>query len=136
MEVNLFMNKRNIIYNHIKNVKRARKSKESHCNSCIFSMSSNDLAYILGIKENDVLAPCPLSAYVLLIYGFINSCAYDQALGNSVQKHPIPKKNIAQRFDLLNKKQKNYIITDLQKRYVDCGLGCKQECKIIEVNKI
>ena len=86
------MNKRNIIYNHIKNVKRARKNKEINCNSCIFSMSSNNLAYILGIKENDVLAPCPLSAYVLLIYGFINSCAYDQVLGNLVQKHPIPKK--------------------------------------------
>ena len=130
------MNKRNIIYNHIKNVKRARKNKETHCNSCIFSMSSNDLAYILGIKENDVLAPCPLSAYVLLIYGFINSCAYDQALGNLVQKHPIPKKNIAQYFDSLSEKQKNYIITNLQTKYVDCGLGCKQECKVIEVNKI
>ena len=130
------MNKRNIIYNHIKNVKRARKNKESHCNSCIFSMSSNDLAYILGIKENDVLAPCPLSAYVLFIYGFINSCAYDQALGNLVQKHPIPKKNIEQYFDSLSEKQKNYIITNLQTKYVDCGLGCKQECKVIEVNKI
>lgn len=130
------MNKRNIIYNHIKNVKRARKNKETHCNSCIFSMSSNDLAYILGIKENDVLAPCPLSAYVLLIYGFINSCAYDQALGNLVQKHPIPKKNIEQYFDSLSEKQKKYIITNLQTKYVDCGLGCKQECKVIEVNKI
>ena len=130
------MNKRNIIYNHIKNVKRARKNKESHCNSCIFSMSSNDLAYILGMKENAVLAPCPLAAYVLFIYGFINSCTYDQALGNSVQKHPMSNQNAVQYFDSLSEKQKKYIITDLQIRYVDCGLGCKQECKVIEVNKI
>ena len=130
------MDKRKIIYDHIKNVKKARKNKESHCSSCIFSMSSDELAYILGIKEDDVLAPCPLTAYVLFIYGFINSCTYDHAVGNLVQEHPIPNQNIAQRFDLLNKKQKNYIITDLQKRYVDCGIGCNQECKIIEVNKI
>ena len=130
------MDKRKIIYDHIKNVKKARKNNQSNCNSCIFNMSSNDLAYILGIKEDDVLAPCPLTAYVLFIYGFINSCIYDHAVGNLVQEHLISNQNIAQRFDLLNKKQKNYIITDLQKRYVDCGLGCKQECKIIEVNKI
>ena len=135
MEVN-FVDKRKIIYDHIKNIKNARKNKKSHCNSCIFNMSSNDLAYILGMKENAVLAPCPLTAYVLFIYGFINSCTYDHAVGNLVQEHLISNQNIAQRFDLLNKKQKNYIITDLQKRYVDCGLGCKQECKIIEVNKI
>lgn len=130
------MNKRNIIYNHIKNIKKARKNKEIHCNSCIFNMSSNDLAYILGMEKDDVLAPCPLAAYVLFIYGFINSCTYDHALGILVQKHPILNQNIRQRFDSLNKKQKNYIITDLQTKYVDCGLGCKQECKIIEVNKI
>ena len=130
------MNKRKIIYDHIKNVKKARKNKESNCNSCIFNMSSNDLAYILGIKEDDVLAPCPLTAYVLFIYGFINSCTYDHAVGNLVQEHLISNQNIAQRFDSLNKKQKNYIITNLQTRYVVCGLGRKQECKIIEVNKI
>ena len=130
------MDKRKIIYDHIKNVKKARKNKESHCNSCIFNMSSNDLAYILGIKEDDVLAPCPLTAYVLFIYGFINSCTYDQVVGNLAQKHLISNQNIAQRFDLLNKKQKNYIITDLQKRYVDCGIGCNQECHITEANKI
>ena len=135
MEVN-FVNKRKIIYNHIKNVKKARKNKESNCNSCIFNMSSNDLAYILGIKEDDVLAPCPLTAYVLFIYGFINSCTYDHAVGNLTQKYLISNQNIAQHFDSLNKKQKNYIITNLQTRYVDCGLGRKQECKIIEVNKI
>ena len=130
------MNKRKIIYDHIKNVKKARKNKESNCNSCIFNMSSNDLAYILGMKENAVLAPCPLAAYVLFIYGFINSCTYNHAIGNLVQKHPILNQNIDQYFDSLNEKQKNYIITNLQTRYVDCGLGCKQECKIIEVNKI
>ena len=130
------MNKRKIIYDHIKKVKKARKKKESNCNSCIFNMSSNDLAYILGMKENAVLAPCPLAAYVLFIYGFINSCTYDHAVGNLAQKYLISNQNIAQRFDLLNKKQKNYIITDLQKRYVDCGIGCNQECHIIEVNKI
>ena len=130
------MDKRKIIYDHIKNVKKARKNKESHCNSCIFNISSNDLAYILGMKENAVLAPCPLTAYVLFIYGFINSCTYNHAIGNLVQKHPIPNQNIGQYFDSLNEKQKNYIITNLQTRYVDCGLGCKQECKIIEVNKI
>ena len=130
------MNKRKIIYNHIKNVKKARKNKETHCNSCIFSMSSNDLAYILGIKEDDVFAPCPLTAYVLFIYGFINSCTYDHAVVNLAQKHLISNQNIAQYFDSLSEKQKNYIITNLQTKYVDCGLGCKQECKIIEVNKI
>ena len=130
------MNKKSIIYNHIKNVKKARKNKESNCNSCIFNMSSNDLAYILEIKEDDVLAPCPLTAYVLFIYGFINSCTYNHAVGNLVQKHPIPNQNIDQYFDSLNEKQKNYIITNLQTRYVVCGLGRKQECKIIEVNKI
>ena len=130
------MDKRKIIYDHIKNVKKARKNKESHCNSCIFNMSSNDLAYILGIKEDDVLAPCPLTAYVLFIYGFINSCTYDHAVGNLAQKYLISNQNIAQRFDSLNKKQKNYIITDLQKRYVDCGIGCNQECHITEANKI
>ena len=130
------MNKKSIIYNHIKNIKKARKNKESHCNSCIFNMSSNDLAYILGMEKDDVLAPCPLAAYVLFIYGFINSCTYDHALGILVQKHSILNQNIGQRFDSLNKKQKNYIITDLQTKYVDCGLGCKQECKIIEANKI
>ena len=130
------MNKRKIIYDHIKNVKKARKNKESNCNSCIFNMSSNDLAYILGIKEDDVLAPCPLTAYVLFIYGFINSCTYDHAVGNLTQKYLISNQNIAQHFDSLNKKQKNYIITDLQKRYVDCGIGCNQECHITEANKI
>ena len=130
------MNKKSIVYNHVKNVKKARKNKKIHCSSCIFSMSSDELAYILGIKEDDVLAPCPLTAYVLFIYGFINSCTYDHAVGNLAQKYLISNQNIAQRFDSLNKKQKNYIITDLQKRYVDCGIGCSQECKIIEVNKI
>lgn len=131
------MNKRKVIYNHIKNVKKARENKESHCNSCIFNISSNDLAYILGIEKKDtILAPCPLAAYVLFIYGFINSCTYDHALGNLVQKHPIPNQNIDQRFDSLNEKQKNYIISYLQTKCVDCGLGCKQECKVIEVNKI
>ena len=99
-------------------------------------MSSDELAYILGIEEDAVLAPCPLTAYVLFIYGFINSCTYDHAVGNLEQKHPISNQNIAQRFDSLNKKQKNYIITDLQKRYVDCGIGCNQECHITEANKI
>ena len=112
------MNKKSIIYNHIKNIKKARKNKKIHCSSCIFSMSSDELAYIL------------------FIYGFINSCTYNHAIGNLVQKHPIPNQNIGQYFDSLNEKQKNYIITNLQTRYVDCGLGCKQECKIIEVNKI
>ena len=131
------MNKKSIIYNHIKNIKKARKEKkEGCCGHCIFSMSSDELAYILGIKEDDVLAPCPLTAYVLFIYGFINSCTYDHAVGNLAQKYLISNQNIAQRFGSLNKKQKNYIITDLQKRYVDCGIGCNQECKIIEVNKI
>ena len=130
------MNKRKIVYNHIKKIKKSRKEKESHCNSCIFSMSSNELAYILGIEKDAVLAPCPLAAYVLFIYGFINSCTYDHALGNLVQKHLISNQNIGQKFDSLNERQKNYIITDLQTRYVDCGLGCRQECNIVEVNKI
>lgn len=135
MEVN-FVNKRKIIYNHIKNVKKARKNKESHCNSCIFNMSSNDLAYILGIKENDVLAPCPLSAYVLLIYGFIDSHAFTDALKNIRGKHPTLKKITDQNFDFLSKKRKHSIIMGLQTYYVNCFLGNKQECSIVEVNKI
>ena len=130
------MNKRKVIYNHIKNVKKARKNKESHCNSCIFNMSSNDLAYILGIKENDVLAPCPLSAYVLLIYGFIDSHAFTDALKNIRGKHPTLKKNTDQNFDSLNEKLKRSIIADLQTYFVNCILGNKQECSIVEVNKI
>ena len=130
------MNKRKIVYNHIKNVKKARKNKESHCNSCIFNMSSNDLAYILGIKENDVLAPCPLSAYVLLIYGFIDSHAFTDALKNIRGKHPILKKITDQNFDSLSEKRKRSIIVGLQTYYVNCFLGNKQECSIVEANKI
>lgn len=136
MEVN-FVNKRKIVYNHIKKIKKARKEKkEGCCGHCIFSIPSGVLTFLLGIERDDIFNSCPLAAYVLLIYGFINSCAYDQALGNLVQKHPIPKKNIEQYFDSLSEKQKNYIITNLQTKYVDCGLGCKQECKVIEANKI
>ena len=130
------MDKRKIIYDHIKNVKKARNNKESHCNSCIFNISRGVLTFILGIERDAMFNSCSLAAYVLFIYGFINSCTYNHAIGNLVQKHPIPNQNIGQYFDSLNEKQKNYIITNLQTRYVDCGLGCKQECKIIEVNKI
>ena len=130
------MNKKSIVHNHIKKINEARKIGKKGCYSCIFNMSNRELSSALDIEEDDGLAPCPLTAYVLFIYGFINSCTYDHAVGNLVQEHLISNQNIAQRFDLLNKKQKNYIITDLQKRYVDCGIGCSQECHIIEVNKI
>ena len=131
------MNKRKIIYDHVKNVKKARKEKkEGCCGHCIFNISRGVLTFILGIERDAMFNSCPLAAYVLFIYGFINSCTYDHAVGNLEQKHPISNQNIAQRFDSLNKKQKNYIITDLQKRYVDCGIGCNQECHITEANKI
>ena len=130
------MNKRKIIYDHVKNVKKARKNKESHCNSCIFNMSSNDLAYILGMKENAVLAPCPLAAYVLFIYGFINSHAFTDALKNIHGKHPTLKKFTDKNFDSLSERQKHSIIAGLQTYFVDCTLGNKQGCSIVEVNKI
>ena len=130
------MNKKSIVYNHIKKINEARKIGKKGCYSCIFNMSNRELSSALDIEEDIILSPCPLAAYTLFTYGFINSCTYDHAVGNLVQKHLIPNQNIAQRFDLLNKKQKNYIITDLQKRYVDCGIGCNQECHITEANKI
>lgn len=131
------MNKRKIVYNHIKKIKKSRKEKkEGCCGYCIFNIPSGVLTFLLGIERDAISNSCSLAAYVLLIYGFINSCAYDQAIGNLVQKYPIPNQNIEQYFDSLSEKQKKYIITNLQTRYVDCGLGCKQECKIIEVNKI
>ena len=135
MEVN-FVDKRKIIYDHIKNIKKARKNKKIHCSSCIFSMSSDELAYILGIKEDDVLAPCPLTAYVLFIYGFINSHAFTDALKNIRGKHPTLKKFTNKNFDSLSEKQKRSIIAGLQTYFVDCTLGNKQGSSIVEVNKI
>ena len=99
-------------------------------------MSSNDLAYILGMKENAVLAPCPLAAYVLFIYGFINSHAFTDALKNIRGKHPTLKKFTNKNFDSLSEKQKRSIIAGLQTYFVDCTLGNKQGCSIVEVNKI
>ena len=124
------MNKKSIIYNHIKNIKKARKNKKIHCSSCIFSMSSDELAYILGIKEDDVLAPCPLTAYVLFIYGFINKSTYIAATKKMYEK------NYEEHYNSLNKIKKYSIVVGVQRNMVDCIVGCKQECKIIEVNKI
>ena len=130
------MNKRNIIYNHIKNVKRARKNKETHCNSCIFNIPSGVLTFLLGIERDAISNSCSLAAYVLLIYGFIDSHAFTDALKNIRGKHPTLKKITDQNFDSLSEKRKRSIVADLQTYFVNCILGNKQECKTVEVNKI
>ena len=135
MEVN-FVDKRKIIYDHIKNVKKARNNKESHCNSCIFNISSGVLTFLLGIERDAMFNSCSLAAYVLLIYGFIDSHAFTDALKNIRGKHPTLKKFTNKNFDSLSEKQKRFIIAGLQTYFVDCTLGNKQGCSIVEVNKI
>ena len=131
------MNKRKIVYNHIKKIKKTRKEKkEGCCGYCIFSISRDVLTFLLGIERDDIFNSCPLAAYILLIYGFIDNHTFTDALKNIRGKHPILKKFTNKNFDSLNEKQKRSIIMGLQTYYVNCILGNKQECKIIEVNKI
>ena len=131
------MNKRKIIYDHVKNVKKARKEKkEGCCGHCIFSISRGVLTFILGIERDAMFNSCPLAAYVLFIYGFINSHAFTDALKNIHGKHPTLKKFTDKNFDSLSEKQKHSIIAGLQTYFVDCTLGNKQGCSIVEVNKI
>ena len=131
------MNKRKIVYNHIKKIKKSRKEKkEGCCGHCIFSIPSGVLTFLLGIERDDIFNSCPLAAYVLLIYGFIDSHAFTDALKNIRGKHPTLKKITDQNFDSLSEKRKRSIIAYLQIHYVNCILGNKQECKVIEVNKI
>ena len=126
------MNKRKIVYNHIKKIKKSRKEKkEGCCGHCIFNMPSGVLTFLLGIEKDAISNSCSLAAYVLLIYGFIDSHAFTDALKNIRGKHPALKN-----FDSLNEKRKRSIIADLQTYFVNCILGNKQECSIVEVNKI
>ena len=131
------MNKRKIIYDHVKNVKKARKGKkEGCCGHCIFSIPRDVFTFLLGIERDDIFNSCPLAAYVLLIYGFIDSHAFTDALKNIRGKHPALKKFTDKNFDSLSEKQKRSIIVGLQTYFVDCTLGNKQGCSIVEVNKI
>ena len=131
------MNKKSIIYNHIKKIKKARKKKkEGCCGHCIFSIPSGVLTFLLDIERDAISNSCSLAAYVLLIYGFIDSHAFTDALKNIRGKHPTLKKITDQNFDSLSEKRKRSIIADLQTYFVNCIRGNKQECNIVEVNKI
>ena len=131
------MNKRKIVYNHAKKIKKARKKeKEGCCGHCIFSIPRGVLTFILGIERDAMFNSCPLAAYVLFIYGFINSHAFTDVLKNIRGKHPALKKFTDKNFDSLSEKQKHSIIAGLQTYFVDCTLGNKQGCSIVEVNKI
>ena len=131
------MNKRKIVYNHIKKIKKSRKEKkEGCCGHCIFSISRDVLTFLLGIKRDAISNSCSLAAYVLLIYGFIDSHAFTDALKNIRGKHPTLKKITDQNFDSLSEKRKCFIVVGVQRNMVDCIVGCNQECHITEVNKI
>ena len=131
------MNKRKIVYNHIKKIKKARKKeKEGCCGHCIFNIPRDVLTFLLGIERVAMFNSCPLAAYVLLIYGFIDSHAFTDALKNIRGKHPTLKKFTDKNFDSLSEKQKHSIIAGLQTYFVDCTLGNKQRCSTVEVNKI
>ena len=131
------MNKKSIVHNNIKKINEARKEKkEGCCGHCIFSISRDVLTFLLGIKRDAISNSCSLAAYVLLIYGFIDSHAFTDALKNIRGKHPTLKKITDQNFDSLSEKRKCFIIADLQTYFVNCILGNKQECSIVEVNKI
>ena len=131
------MNKRKIVYNHIKKIKKARKEKkEGCCGHCIFNIHIDVLTFLLGIERYAISNSCSLAAYVLLIYGFIDSHAFTDALKNIRGKHPTLKKITDQNFDSLSEKRKRSIVADLQTYFVNCILGNKQKCSIIEVNKI
>ena len=94
------------------------------------------MTFLLGIESDDIFNSCSLAAYVLFIYGFIDSRAFTDALKNFRGKHPTLKKITDQNFDSLSEKRKRSIIVGLQTYYVNCFLGNKQECSIVEVNKI
>ena len=94
------------------------------------------MTFLLGIERDAIFNSCSLAAYVLLIYGIIDSHTFADALKNFRGKHPTLKKITDQNFDSLNEKRKLSIIADLQTYYVNCTLGNKQECSIVEVNKI
>ena len=131
------MNKRKIVYNHIKKIKKARKKeKEGCCGHCIFNIPRDVLTFLLGIERVAMFNSCSLAAYVLLIYGFIDSHAFTDALKNIRGKHPTLKKFTDKNFDSLSEKQKFSIIAGLQTYFVDCNLGNKQGCSTVEVNKI
>ena len=131
------MDKRKIVYNHIKKIKKSRKEKkEGCCGHCIFNIPRDVLTFLLGIERDAMFNSCSLAAYVLLIYGFIDSHAFTDALKNIRGKHPTLKKFTDKNFDSLSEKQKLSIIAGLQTYFVDCALGNKQGCSTVEVNKI
>ena len=131
------MDKRKIVYNHIKKIKKSRKEKkEGCCGHCIFNIPRDVLTFLLGIERDAMFNSCSLAAYVLFIYGFIDSHAFTDALKNIRGKHPTLKKFTDKNFDSLSEKQKFSIIVGLQTYFVDCALGNKQGCSTVEVNKI
>ena len=80
------MNKKSIVYNHIKKINEARKIGKKGCYSCIFNMSNRELSSALDIEEDIILSPCPLAAYTLFTYGFINKSTYIAATKKMYEK--------------------------------------------------
>ena len=128
------MNKKSIVYNHIKKINEARKIGKKGCYSCIFNMSNRELSSALDIEEDIILSPCPLAAYTLFTYGFINKNTYIAATKKMYEKNY--EENYEEHYNSLSKIKKYSIVVGVQRNMVDCIVGCKQECKIIEVNKI
>ena len=124
------MNKKSIVYNHIKKINEARKIGKKGCYSCIFNMSNRELSSALDIEEDIILSPCPLAAYTLFTYVFINKSTY------IAEKKKMYEENYEEHYNSLNKIKKYSIVVGVQRNMVDCIVGCNQECHIIEVNKI
>ena len=84
----------------------------------------------LDIEEDIILSPCPLAAYTLFTYGFINKSTYIAATKKMYEK------NYEEYYNSLNKTKKYSIVVGVQRNMVDCIVGCNQECHITEANKI
>ena len=124
------MNKKSIVYNHIKKINEARKIGKVGCYSCIFNMSNREISSALDIEEDIILSPCPLAAYTLFTYGFIDKCTYIAATKKTHEE------NYTEHYNSLSKTKKYSIVVGLQENMVDCKVGLKQKCYITEVNKI
>ena len=128
------MNKKSIVYNHIKKINEARKIGKKGCYSCIFNMSNRELSSALDIEEDIILSPCPLAAYTLFTYGFINKNTYITATKKMYEENY--EENYEEHYNSLSKIKKYSIVVGVQRNMVDCIVGCNQECHITEVNKI
>ena len=124
------MNKKSIVHDHIKKINEARKIGKKGCYSCIFNMSNRELSSALDIEEDIILSPCPLAAYTLFTYGFIDKYTYIAAAKK------IQEENYVEHYNSLSRTKKYSIVVKLQENIVDCKVGLKQKCKIAEVNKI